>query len=137
MALPGLFGTAIGQDANGGVLGKSLIKDYTGDGSANRKIDLGDDYDVVMVAPVTDIENNSSHAAFALAIRDQYSLMYEYGAGITMRSKIGSYADAWWKGKVAASNEIDLGTVGANAESTNRAGRTFRIFAMKFSAVQS
>ena len=114
------------------VMTKVLIDTYTGNGAANREIDLGDDYDEVHIYLDTSKQYDVLHLAHAYAIRTTY------GAENHQYHRSGASANLIFQGKMtgADANKIKLGT-GATDESTNRNTWVYRIIARKYANVES
>ena len=141
MTLPGLFGTAIGQDAagGGGVSEKVLIRDYVGDATNNREIDLGDDYQEVHIYIADSFAINADHLAEVYAIGTVYGVLYNSGSTSTVRHSTMASGNSRWQGKMTGgdANKIKLGSSGASAGGSNASGVNYRIIAKKFSSVEA
>lgn len=120
-----------------GSIGKVLIRDYTGDDTNDRVIDLGDDYDRIEIRPRSSWTTAHWHMAFAIAIRTAYDLTYR--TNIEMKHECMAAANNHWQGKMTGgdANKIKLGAIGNDSPGTNKIAHDYRILAMKFSEVQS
>ncbi len=120
-----------GGGGGGGVLEKSLIRDYTGNNVASRIIDLGDDYQEVIIRMKTGGE-------FGIAVIQAWAILTVYGLFSASSSLfVGGNADFYWQGKMTGvdANKIKLGSAPAAEPSTNKSGILYQIVAKKFSLV--
>lgn len=121
---------------DGGALAAVLVRDYTGDNNNNREIDLGDDYDEILIVPTTAFQVNTNHAIFAWAFGDAHGVLNNLNTSVARHSS-GSYADDKFQGKVAGTTKIKLASVGSNAYGCNASGVGYRIIAKKYAMVRS
>lgn len=118
-------------------ISKVLVRDYTGDNTNSREIDLGDDYDYVQIVMgregITDATPHLHHA-WALGT-DAWGISYQLSQ---QESVVGTSANSWWAGKMsgADANKIKLGANGTLNIGCNYLNRQYRILAMKFADVQ-
>ena len=121
----------------GGVLEKAMLRDYVGDNTNSREIDLGDDYQWVIVRELGNVGSGTVHNVLGWALTDSYNTLYNAGSG-DIRSTLGSGANSIFQGKLTGgdANKIKLGTSGASADGLNVSGRNYRILALKFSEVE-
>lgn len=112
-----------------------LIDTYTGDGTNNRIIDLGDDFDEVYIYLERDIVKEAHGLAQAWAIRQTYGIIFEDFDDKSAAAVMMAGANAYWKGKLYTTgneSKIQLGSAGGNAWGTNKNTWTYRIIAKKF-----
>ena len=132
MAKRGQFG------AHSGLLASQVIQsttaEWTGDGTNNREIGLGDDYDLVLV-----FENRSQgvtdHMAMCYALGGLYGTFSMKVAG-TVAHVSGASSDTHWQGKMtgADASKILLGNNGGSGYGTNRDTVDYRAIGFKLPA---
>jgi len=116
---------------------KVLIRGYTGDDTNDRVIDLGDNYDLILIFGIGSYTYVQDHAILAYALGTCYGSMIDaMGSGMGHHSshQEGAAGNAWFRGKVA--NTIVLGSAGTLPYAFNAAGRSYRIFALKLRKVE-
>lgn len=129
----GKFGAFSGVIETG--VSKHTTVDYTGDGTNNREIDLGDDYDLVLIFLVgTDPSGNHMALAYALRTGVWGGFRFLWGSQ-WIRHDSGANIDNFWQGKMsgADANKIMLSAVGDDQYGTNRTGRDYRVLGLKLS----
>ena len=116
-----------------------LIRDYTGDGSNSRELDLGDDYDFIEIRTRGSYASGTNHGPLGWALRDIYGCANENGAGGYMSHRTNAQADLLMQGKMTGGdvNKIKLGSSGTNSGGYNESGVDYRILARKYSTVQA
>ena len=112
-----------------------LIRDYTGDNTNNRVIDLGDDYDLVVVFGASNAASTTQHGAVAVALGDTFNSMYRDAADFF--HTVGVSVTTNWQGKMpgADAEKIKLGGVGGAQTGFNNGSKLYRILALKFAGV--
>jgi len=127
------------SDATLGILSKVFCDTYEGDDSNDRVLDLGDDYDFVVVSLEESKTIGVSHLGMAYAVRTTYGLFYEDSVSGATRHRSMALTDLLWQGKMAGAdaNKIKLGSDGSSDQGTNNSGWTYRILAFKFGAVET
>lgn len=111
------------------------ILDYTGDGTNNRQIDLGDVYDEVEIRTRENKAATGGWVVQAWALREIYGVLHY--ASNALKALAGVTGAALWKGFTAGRDKVDLGTDGSANSSTNASGERFRLRAKKFRSVRS
>ena len=116
-----------------------LIRDYTGDDSHNRVIDLGDDYDVVCIITGEGHSYNSTHPAVAFACRDYYYTFVSNNILAGVRHYANAPSNSNFQGKMSGADatKIKLGSTGTKQDGTNDGTKVYRIYAFKFAGVAS
>ncbi len=123
----------------GGVTEKVLIRDYTGDDASNRVIDLGADYDLIIIRTRTSFTQFESHPTEVGSLRDIFWNAYNDATGAKVEHLSMAAASAQYQGKMTGgdANKIKLGTGSGGVHGVNELGVLYRIFAMKFSTVEA
>jgi hypothetical protein len=126
------------EDELGNELGGdgTVILDHTyeGDGTNDRLIDLGDDYDQGWIFMEEVLAGNVEHMALAHWFEDTYGV-FENVAGGPTRHHAMSGGSIYFKGKDVDPNKINVGGNGAAVGGCNTNGRTYRIVAYKYAAM--
>lgn len=130
----GKFGAYSGILASEAAVCASKILDYTGDDANDRDIDLGDDYDIVLIFEDSNLVS-ANHLAMAYAVRDVKGCFIQVGSSTSVSHSTGSSSDTYWKGKLtgADANKIRLGGNGASPYGTNASGVDYRVLGLKLS----
>jgi hypothetical protein len=128
----GRFGAFSGILETG--VGASKVLDYVGDDANDREIDLGDDYDVVLVIEDSNVAT-ANHLALAYAIRDAYGVFFYFSSTPAATHRCGSGGSQYWQGKMSGvdANKIKLGIGGASPYGTNASGVNYRVLGLKLS----
>lgn len=126
----GRFGAFSGVFETG--VAKSTVVDWTGDDTNDREIDLGDDYDVVLVFPRAG-HGALAHLCTAYALRDIYGAYIFATVVNAVTHTSGSHGETYWQGKMSGAdvNKIQLSKVGNSPYGTNASGVTYRALAVK------
>lgn len=129
MAKRGRFGAFSGILETGVV--KSTVVDWTGDDANDREIDLGDDYDLVLVFAQSAF-GSAERLGTAYAVRAFYGIYYNDTTNY-IKHLLGAIADTYWQGKMtgADANKIKLGSSGASQEGCNRNTGSYRAVGLK------
>ena len=117
-----------------------LNKVYSGTGANNREIDLGDDYDLVLIFSDSSLAGNADHCAMAWAYKTSYGCFSNTGASNDVRSRVAASANTYFQGKMFTSGDEDkikLGSGGTQQEGTNLSGRDFRIMGLQFGTLDT
>ena len=115
-----------------------LVRDYTGDDVLSREIDLGDDYDVVMITVNEDRGYVQDGLALAQAVRDQYWVLANINSADAVRFFSLASADSMFQGKMTGADRTKIMLGSSNgSDTTNKLGFDYRIRAYKFSGVRS
>jgi len=125
-------------DGEGAKLCKVLIDTYEGNGTNNRELDLGDDYDEVRIYLEENKDYIADHLAEAYAIGTTYGIsLHRSGSDVEHRSM--GICNEMWQGKMTGGdvNKIKLGSNAGYDFGTNENGWTYRIVAKKYCDVQS
>ncbi len=118
-------------EGGGGVLEDVLIREYTGDAVNNRIIDLGDDYQEIVIRRKTAGETGVS-------VIQAWAILTLYGVfSATSSLYVGTNANVYWQGKMTGgdANKIKLGTAAAANPGVNISGVVYQIVAKKYSLV--
>lgn len=128
MAKRGGFGAFSGLVASQVIQGTTV--DWAGDDAHDREIDLGADYDVVLVFENRNV-SGGWHLSMAYALGDLYGLFYNPGVDTNHMS--GTDGAARWQGKMtgADANKILLGSDGTSNQGTNKSGVNYRALGLK------
>lgn len=122
------------------VVTKVLIDTYEGNGSNNREINLGDDYDEIHIYLEENRAADVYHLSEAVAIGTYYSNRGNWvgNAWGDLTYSMGA-SDQYFQGKMTGGdvNKIKLGSVGTQLFGTNYNGFTYRIIAKKYASVES
>jgi hypothetical protein len=126
----GKFGAYSGILSSG--VAKSIVVDWAGDETDNRVIDLGDDYDLVLVFEDTDV-GSASHLAMAHALQTVYGVFIHDNSTTATLHRTGSGGAAYWQGKMSGvdANKIKLGSDGSDVHGTNAFGISYRAIGLK------
>ena len=118
---------------------KVFCDTYEGNDANNRELDLGDDYDLVLIFLEESMDGGATHLALAHAVKTTYGFFYHNGAATETRHNAMAAGNGGWQGKMTGgdADKIKLGSVGAAAEGTNKSGWTYRILALKFGTVNT
>ena len=125
-----------------GVLEKVLQRDYAGDSTDDREIDLGRDYTFVRVFGITaDPPGPTWHQpVLGWALADKSGVFSAPGTGVKrLQASVDNGNDEdLWQGKMtgADATKVKTGTNGAAQRGFNRTGKAYRIFGMRFSKVE-
>lgn len=120
------------------MLDKILIDTYTGDGTNNRIIDLGDIYDEVHIYNNEPVDKEEAGCLRAWAVQQSYGLIYEDIDDKVAAGETDGAADNFFQGKLFSpgdENKIKLGSNGTNKRGTNYSGWVYRIVAKKYRAI--
>jgi hypothetical protein len=119
------------------VVVKAIDHTWEGDGANDRVIDLGDDYDFILVWQEEDGAYNTDHCAMPYAFKNCYGNFYEHSTDRTSHNSMTS-ANSHWQGKMtgADASKIKTGTLGSSIRGTNYSGYTYRLLGLKFSNMQ-
>lgn len=123
----------------GGVVEKVLIRDYVGDGTGSRIIDLGDEYDEVEILLNESRAENNDSLVRAYALGTFFGTLVVQGSGSYVFRRSMANAVSYFQGKMtgADSTKIKLGNSGPEIRGTNVNGLNYRIIAQKFSRVEA
>jgi hypothetical protein len=112
---------------------KVIDHTWEGDGTNDREIDLGDDYDFIQIWQEEPGAYNADHNGLAYAFRTCYGNIYEHA---TSRASHNAMSDAnyHWQGKMsgADADKIKCGSGGSSIRGVNYSGYTYRLLGMKF-----
>lgn len=123
--------------AGGGVVVKAIDHTWEGDGTTDREIDLGDDYDEIRIYYEENGAYNVNHLAMAYAFRTTYGTMKHDGTAQHVMHYSQASSGNYFKGKMTGgdSSKLLLGGSGG-AGTTNENGKTFRAIGLKFSSME-
>lgn len=107
---------------------------WEGDDADNREIDLGDDYDFILIFTEESKASTVDHLAQATAFKTYYEVRWVLGAAAHMDSETMAAANVGFQGKMVGgdSTKIKLGSTGNNTLGTNKSGITYRLIGFKF-----
>jgi hypothetical protein len=129
-------GTDLYED--NGAVEKVIDHTWEGDGSTNRVIDLGDDYDLILVWREEDDDTDTDHPAMAYAFGTCYGHFMNQSspAAAAHRGQAGLLSNQSWQGKLFGgdANKIKLGTSGAG-NTFNGSAKTYRLVGFKFTSL--
>ncbi|MHC4713644.1 MAG: hypothetical protein ACYTAN_10310 [Planctomycetota bacterium] len=134
--LPGGAEDDLGNElGNGGVAG-SVDHTWEGDGSNDRPIDLGDDYDLIFIFLEEPAVAAANHPAMAYAFREAYGHFYEDSLSKAIHLAMSS-ADPYWQGKMTGGDatKVKLGSGGGSTIGVNAVGKTYRLVGIKFDSM--
>lgn len=116
---------------------KAIDHTWEGDNTNNREIDLGDDYDFILIHVEEDHASNSDHPGLAIAFRSLYGLFYNLASGTYVRHLSMATTNVNWQGKMFGGDitKIKLGSTGNAAIGLNLTGQTYRLIGFKFQAM--
>lgn len=120
------------------MLEKILIDKYTGDGTNNRELDLGDIYDEIHIYNCESIDKEEAGELTAWAIRNTYGLIYEDLDDKVAAGETDGAADNFFQGRMFSAgdeNKIKLGSDASNKRGTNYNGWEYQIVAKKYRAI--
>lgn len=126
---------AVGIGTNGT---DAIDHTWEGDGTDDREIDLGDDYDLILIFLEESKAVNVDHLALAYAFRTAYGVMPNTSAAPNpVRHYSMAAADAFFQGKMTGgdADKIKLGSSGGVTSGVNVDGETYRLVGMKFRGI--
>jgi len=113
-----------------------VVKDHTweGDNTNDRVIDLGDDYNLILIFLDESKAENVNHLALAYAFKTVYGSFFEDSTGVRTQHESTAAANAGWQGKMTGAdvNKIKLGSNGSANYGTNYLNYTYRLLGLKF-----
>lgn len=138
MSAPGILRAIVGAaGGGGGIVSKVIDHTWTGNNANNRVIDLGDDYDFILIIMETNKGPTSRGPGLFWALWTAHGGISDY-TGSYAQTFAGTGADTMWQGKLTGgnANKIQLGSTGSLAWGTNCNGYVYRLIGFKFSAVE-
>lgn len=128
MILPaGLIDALDGEEY--GLFGPATIRDWIGDNTDNRIIDLGIACTFVIIIKRDSGAATVTQTFICLAIGDAYIWSCEIGVAVNVQSGANAAINAQWQGIVG--NTIKLGSTGNSEYGTNRSGKLYRVLGFK------
>jgi len=123
------------DDSSGG-LEKAIDHTWEGDDNNDREIDLGDDYDFILIFLEESKDQIDNHLFLAYALRTCYGLAWNTATSI-VRNRTMAPVDILFQGKMtgADANKILLGSTGNSDAGTNSSGWTYRLIGFKFGSM--
>jgi len=120
-----------------GVLAQMIDHTWEGDNTNDRVIDLGADYDFILVFLEETKAENVNHLCLAYAFKDVYGAFYEDATGVRTQHESMVASAASWQGKMtgANTNKIKLGSNGGANWGTNYLNYTYRLIGFKFTSM--
>ena len=132
-------GAAVWMEFTAGsrIVEEAIDHTWPGDGTDDRVIDLGADYDMIRIWNEESRYYDVDHAVEATAFKTFYGILYQDGVAEKTKHKQLAVANGTWQGKVAGGGgtTIKLGSNGTTATGLNVSGETYRLFALRFSAM--
>lgn len=113
----------------------SVETTWEGDDEDNRIINLGDDFDQILIVVEEPFGGNNSHPALAYALGTAFGVIIQIG-GSFMNHISQTSAGAYFQGKLTGvdANKIKLGSSGSTPFGFNDGGNTYHLIGLKLAA---
>lgn len=122
-----------------GVVTKVIDHTWEGDDGDDKEVDLGDDYDFILIFLEESRDANTDHFVMAYAFKNVYGAFSEEGPALNHTShKSMASTNNYFQGKMTGgdADKIKLGAVGADQRGANYTGWTYRLIGFKFSSME-